>query len=116
MHAIYPHEPTTPHTKHITPYNLHATLPHVHKVATQCNDTTLSDAPLWMCGRLDNLVVNSQEPGHVLAVLDWELSTLGDPLADLAYACLPYHLPMVRPACCWETLGKYAMGLTQDLI
>lgn len=27
----------------------------------------------------------------VLAVLDWELSTLGDPLSDLAYLCMPYH-------------------------
>lgn len=32
--------------------------------------------------------------GHkVLAVLDWELSTLGHPLADLAYSAMPYHLP-----------------------
>lgn len=29
----------------------------------------------------------------MVAVLDWELATLGDPLADVAYACLPYHLP-----------------------
>jgi len=29
----------------------------------------------------------------VVAVLDWELSTIGHPLADLAYACLPYYLP-----------------------
>jgi len=44
--------------------------------------------------RIDNLVF-SLEAGHedtVLAVLDWELSTLGDPIADLAYCCLPYHL------------------------
>ena len=27
------------------------------------------------------------------AVLDWELSTLGDPLLDLAYCCMPYHAP-----------------------
>jgi aminoglycoside phosphotransferase (APT) family kinase protein len=29
----------------------------------------------------------------IAAVLDWELSTLGHPLTDLAYNCLPYHLP-----------------------
>ena len=28
-----------------------------------------------------------------MAVLDWELSTIGDPLADLAYNCLVYYLP-----------------------
>ncbi|CAG9461001.1 unnamed protein product [Pedinophyceae sp. YPF-701] len=45
--------------------------------------------------RLDNLVLDAT--GSVMAILDWELSTLGDPLADLAYACLPYHLPEGLP-------------------
>ena len=34
--------------------------------------------------RLDNAVIAADDPGHVLALLDWEMSTLGDPLADLA--------------------------------
>lgn len=42
--------------------------------------------------RLGNVILHPTEP-RVVAVLDWELATLGHPLADLAYACLTYHLP-----------------------
>jgi aminoglycoside phosphotransferase (APT) family kinase protein len=41
--------------------------------------------------RVGNLVFDNDQP-RIRAVLDWELATLGDPIADLAYTCLPYHL------------------------
>jgi aminoglycoside phosphotransferase (APT) family kinase protein len=42
--------------------------------------------------RLDNAIVAADGPG-LLAVLDWELSTLGDPLADFSYHLMKYHMP-----------------------
>jgi aminoglycoside phosphotransferase (APT) family kinase protein len=41
--------------------------------------------------RFDNTIVAADGPG-VVAVLDWELSTLGDPLADFSYHLMKYHI------------------------
>jgi aminoglycoside phosphotransferase (APT) family kinase protein len=42
--------------------------------------------------RLDNMVIHPTEP-RVLAVLDWELSTIGHPLGDFTYHLMPWQIP-----------------------
>lgn len=42
--------------------------------------------------RIDNMVLHASEP-RVIAVLDWELSTLGDPIADLTYLLMHWVTP-----------------------
>jgi len=43
--------------------------------------------------RLDNCIIHAAEP-EVIAVLDWELATLGDPLADFTYHLMQWYMPV----------------------
>jgi aminoglycoside phosphotransferase (APT) family kinase protein len=49
-----------------------------------------SPAPTIVHGdyRLGNLALDPLDPGRVVAIFDWEMATLGDPLADLGYALI----------------------------
>ena len=59
--------------------------------------------------RLDNIILSSHGP-DILAVLDWELSTLGDPLADLAYHLMQWHMPPSETGAGVGTLLGHDLG------
>ena len=63
--------------------------------------------------RLDNLIV-AKDSSDIIAVLDWELSTLGDPLADFAYHLMVWHMPLTESAAGTATLAGHdiaALGI-----
>ncbi len=61
--------------------------------------------------RLDNMIFHASEP-RVLGIIDWEISTLGDPLAELSYLCMLWRTPKD-----WGGLGGHdleALGLPTE--
>lgn len=64
--------------------------------------------------RLDNTIFHPDQP-RILAVVDWELSTLGDPMADFAYHTLTWHFPP-RPFRGLAGLDLAALGIPDDRV
>lgn len=68
-------------------------IPEMDKLTAWLNDNMPDDSLTTIVHgdfRLENLIYHPTKP-RVLAVVDWELGTLGNPLSDLAYNCLTYH-------------------------
>ena len=73
----------------------HAIKPMDHLIAWLQRETPADDGKVSLVHgdfRLDNMIFAPDEP-RILALLDWELSTLGHPYADLAYQCMQLRLP-----------------------
>ncbi len=69
--------------------------------------------------RLDNMIFAPGAPpdgAYVVAVLDWELSTLGHPFSDIAYQCMQWRLPHTSEFRGLGELDRAALGLPSEEI
>jgi aminoglycoside phosphotransferase (APT) family kinase protein len=82
-------------------------IPAVEKVGAWLRDNLPSSPPATIVHgdyRLGNVLLESGAPARIAAILDWEMSTIGDPLADLGYFCTLYIEPGDPP------IGKFELS------
>ncbi len=65
--------------------------------------------------RLDNMIFHAVEP-RVLGIIDWEISTLGDPLAELSYLCMLWRTPKDWGGLEGHDLGAIGLPSEQEMV
>jgi aminoglycoside phosphotransferase (APT) family kinase protein len=84
-------------------------LPVVERVARWLGENVPESGPATIVHgdyRLGNTMFASGAPARLEAVLDWEMATIGDPLADLGYLCMMWSEPGDPPGGLREALGR----------
>ena len=64
--------------------------------------------------RLDNLIISANNP-DIEAIIDWELSTLGHPLADLAYFCMCLRMPSGEQISGLQNIQRSSLGIPSEV-
>ncbi len=94
-------------------------LPEVDELARRLRAALpISGPPTIVHGdyRLDNTMMATDDPGRIVAVLDWEMSTLGDPLADLGLFLLYWGRADAQVIATGEAIGSQPGFLSRDEI